>query len=134
MNVKRPTVGDYNFQNIASPYQPDLSAIMPHQQLWGLSLQSQYLYGGLMTDSGTTVIVERKFIGPMSGGNYLLTNQSGKMELDPASARSAKGELVRSFEPLKCHWASKGMLHNTDELSIDLTITDDTMSGSRAMH
>lgn len=128
MSDKRKLVGDFNFHNVAASYEPDLSAIMPNQRMSGSALQSQYLYGGLTTASGSTFVLERKFVGPMSGGNYILTNTSGSMELSDASGRSAKGELVRNFEPMKRHWAAKGMLHNTDELPLDLTITDDEMA------
>ncbi len=130
MSDERQLVGDFDFRNIAATYEPDLSAIMPDTVISGMTLQSQYLYGGLTTDSGKTFVLERKFIGPMSGGNYILTNRSGSMELTSESGRSAKGELVRQFEPLKRHWASKGMLHGSTELPIDLTITDDHMSWS----
>jgi hypothetical protein len=124
---KRKLVGDFSFHNVAASYNPDLSVIMPKQRMCNSPLQSQYVYGGLTTESGTTLVLERKFVGPMSGGNYILTNATGTMTLDEASGRSAKGELVRTFEPLKRHWASKGMLHSSDELPIDLTITDDEM-------
>jgi len=127
---KRQLVGDYNFCNVAGIYEPDLSAIMPERQLNGMTLQSQYVYGGFTTAAGKTYIVERKFIGPMSGGNYILTNRSGEMELAPESGRSAKGERVRDFEPLRRNWKSKGMLHDSAELPIDLTITDDHVSWS----
>jgi len=130
MTNPRQRVGDFNFHNVAATYDPDLSAIMPASRMSGASLQSQYVYGGLTTESGSTVIVERKFAGPMSGGAYILTNVSGSMELADESGASAKGELVRTFEPMKRHWASKGMLHNSEELPIDLTITDDRVSWS----
>ncbi len=124
--------GDFEFRNVASAYDSDLSAIMPSQQVCGLSLQSQYVYAGLTTESGATVILERKFIGSMSGGNYYLTNQSGSgvMELAEQSHRSAKGELVRDFEPKRRHWVSKGMLHDSSELPLDLELTDDNVSWS----
>lgn len=128
MTDKQRTLGNFQFHNVASTYQPDLSLLMPDQQHCGLNLQSQYLYGAFIAESGAVYVVERKFIGPMSGGNYILTNASGSMELTPESARTAKGELVRNFEPTKRHWASKGMLHDSTELPIDLTITDDHMS------
>jgi hypothetical protein len=141
---KRQLVGDYNYTNVAGIYEPDLSAIMPHQQLNGMTLQSQYIYGGFTTTAGRTYIVERKFVGPMSGGNYILGNASGSMELLPESGRSAKGEMVREIEPLRRNWKSKGMLHDSSELPIDLTLTDDhvswaegdalELSGPRAAH
>lgn len=128
MGDKRQLVGDYNFRNVAGIYEPDLSVILPDQPLNGASLQSQYVYGGLTGASGTRYIVERKFIGPMSGGNYILGNASGSMELLPESDRSAKGELVRDFSPMQRNWKSKGMLHGSNELPIDLTITDEELS------
>lgn len=130
MSDKQQLVGDFNFKNVAGTFQPDLSKIMPDQMINGLAYQSQYLYGGLVSESGKTYILERKFIGPMSGGNYILTNASGSMELTEESRRSAKGELVRKIEPSLRHWASKGMLHDSGELPLDLTITDDHMEWS----
>ncbi len=131
MGEKRLLVGDFGFQNVAGLYEPDLSTIMPEQVINGTTLQSQYVYGGLTTASGARVILERKFIGPMSGGAYILTNKgSDCMELAPEAARSAKGEMVRDFEPMRRHWVSKGMLHDSTELPIDLTITDDHLNWS----
>jgi hypothetical protein len=128
VSEKRQLVGDFDFRNVAGIYEPDLSAIMPEQQVNGMTLQSQYLYGGLTTVSGATVILERKFCGPMSGGAYILTNRGGSMELAPEAGRSAKGELVRAFEPHRRHWVSKGMLHDSTELPIDVTITDESIA------
>lgn len=128
MTEKARRVGDFRYRNVAGTYDPDLSLLQPHLTYNGLHLQSQYVYGGFTAESGTKYIVERKFIGPMSGGNYILSNASGSMDLVPESGRSAKGELVRHFEPTKRHWASKGMLHDSGELPIDLTITDDFLA------
>lgn len=125
---KARRLGDFQFRNVASSYEPDLSLLMPDLPHCGLNLQSQYLYGAFIAESGAVYVVERKFVGPMSGGNYILTNASGSMELTPESSRTAKGELVRHFEPTKRHWASKGMLHDSNELPIDLTITDEELS------
>jgi hypothetical protein len=128
MSDKRRLVGDFHFHNVAASFEPDLSLLTPEKQHCGLNLQSQYIYGAFTAESGATIVVERKFIGPMSGGNYILTNTSGVMDLTEESRRTAKGELVRHFEPKKRHWESKGMLHDSDELPIDLTITDDQMT------
>ncbi|CAA0105935.1 Uncharacterised protein [Mycolicibacterium vanbaalenii] len=130
MSDKKPSLGDFHFRNVAASYEPNLALLMPDQPFCGVALQSQYLYGGLTSESGVTYVLERKFIGPMSGGNYVLTNRSGTMDLAPESGRTAKGELVRKFEPDKRHWASKGMLHDSAELPIDLTITDDVLTWS----
>jgi hypothetical protein len=128
MSDKRRLLGDFHFHNVAASFEPDLSLITPEKQFCGLNLQSQYLYGGFTAESGATYVVERKFIGPMSGGNYILSNKSGTMTLADESRRSSKGELVRHFEPKKRHWESKGMLHDSQEIPIDLTITDDHMA------
>jgi hypothetical protein len=130
LSEKRQLVGDFDFNAVAGTFEPDLSLLMPDRTVSGLHYQSQYLYGGLVSESGNVYVLERKFVGPMSGGNYILTNSSGTMELTDQSRRSAKGELVRGIEPAKRSWKSKGMLHDAAELPLEITVTDDHMSWS----
>jgi hypothetical protein len=102
--------------------------LMPETSIAGLSLQSQYLYGGFRGQSGAIYVLERKFIGPMTGGCYVLHNTSGRMELHDRSRNSAKGELVRTIDPDFRRWVTKGMLSGGDEEPIDLTITDNDLT------
>lgn len=130
MSDKRQLVGDFGFRAVAGTFDPDLSLLLPDRPVSGLHYQSQYLYGGLVSESGNVYVLERKFVGPMSGGNYILTNRSGAMELAEQSHRSAKGELVRDIEPTKRGWKSKGMLHDSAELPLEIAVTDDHMTWS----
>ena len=101
--------------------------------LHGLPLQSQYLYGGLRAENGDLYVVERKFIGPMTGGLWLMSNKSGDLNLIPESVRSARGELVRNFTPETRKW-SDHLMHKVGEdmlpageQGLSITIDDNTM-------
>ncbi|GAA0617170.1 hypothetical protein GCM10009547_19180 [Sporichthya brevicatena] len=120
--------GDFHYAPVVGTYTPKFSELLPHTSIAGLSLQSQYLYGGFRAESGTVYVLERKFIGPMTGGLYLLHNGGGRMELHEGSKRSAKGEMVRTIEPDFRRWITKGMLSGDHEEPIDLRIDDNAMT------
>src|SRR3954454_12994685 len=91
--------GDFDCAPVVGTYVPRFASLLPETSVAGLSLQSQYLYGGFRGESGTVYVLERKFIGPMTGGCYVLHNPGGRMELHDGSRRSAKGDLLRTIEP-----------------------------------
>ena len=65
------TYGDFDFQTVVDAYEPKLADLQPHHERHGLSLQVQYFYGGLQDSDGVMWAVERKFIGPMTGGLWV---------------------------------------------------------------
>lgn len=127
MTVETQRFGDFGFAPVVGTYTPKFASLTPETSIAGLSLQSQYLYGGFQGESGTVYVLERKFIGPMTGGCYILHNGGGRMELHEGSHRSAKGEMVRTIEPDSRRWVAKGMLSGPHEEPIDLFITDDDL-------
>jgi hypothetical protein len=125
--------GDFNFNTVVGTFESDLAGQQPQMPFHGLPLQSQYLYGGFHTGDGELFVVERKFIGPMTGGLWLMSNKKGDLNLIPESVHSARGELVRDFTPETRHW-SDHLMHKVGEdmlpegeQGLDLTIDDKTM-------
>ncbi|MBT4160902.1 MAG: hypothetical protein HOE54_06300 [Gammaproteobacteria bacterium] len=126
-------LGDFDFNTVTSTFESNLSKQQPHMPLNGLNMQSQYLYGGFHTADGELFVVERKFIGPMTGGLWLMSNAGGDLNLIPASVQSARGELVRNFTPETRHW-SDHLMHKVGEdmvpegeQGLDITIDDHNM-------
>lgn len=136
MNRPENRVGDFDFKTVVGTFEQNLAQQLPHQHLQGLPLQSQYLYGGFRGKDGSLYVVERKFIGPMTGGLWLMSSQKGNLNLIPGSLRSARGELVRTFTPERRHWTDQLMhkvgteLAPVGEQGLDITIDDKTMTWS----
>jgi hypothetical protein len=123
------TYGDFDFQTVVDAYDPTLADLQPHHSRHGLSLQVQYFYGGLQDADGTMWAVERKFIGPMTGGLWLMNNSSGDLNIHPGTLTSSRGESIREIEPSKRVWRNH-LLHTMAEKvgiesePMELTIDD----------
>lgn len=126
--------GDFDFRTVVGTYDQNLAQQQPHMHLHGLPLQSQYLYGGFRGKDGSLYVVERKFIGPMTGGLWLMSSEKGHLSLIPGALRSARGELVRHFTPTRREWRDHLMhkvgteLAPAGEQTLSLAIDDQTMS------
>ena len=124
------TYGDFDFQTVVDAYEPKLADLQPHHARHGLSLQVQYFYGGLQDSDGVMWAVERKFIGPMTGGLWLMNDSSGDLNLHPGTLTSARGESIRQIEPSKRVW-SNHLMHTMAEKfgvasePLDLAIDDE---------
>jgi hypothetical protein len=136
MQTRTQWVGDFDFRTVVGTFKQKLAVQMPYQHLHGLPLQSQYLYGGLRSKDGVLFVVERKFIGPMTGGLWLMSNEKGNLDLIPGSLHSARGELVRKFSPERRQWSDHLMhkvgkeLAPVGEQGLDITIDDETIKWS----
>jgi hypothetical protein len=108
------TYGDFDFQTVVDSYDPKLADLQPHHSRHGLHLQVQYFYGGLHDADGVTWAVERKFIGPMTGGLWLMNNSSGNLNIHPGTLTSTRGESIRQIEPSKRVWRNH-LMHTMAE-------------------
>jgi hypothetical protein len=129
-----PEFGEFGFRTVVGAYEPSLETMLPTRPYFGLNLQVQYVYGFLGAASGTTYVVERKFMGSMTGGLYLMANDNGSLRLDPGTSRSARGELRRSFDEKHRRWADPVIQRTpagvapTDEQPLTVEITGNDVS------
>ena len=136
-------LGDYNEQTIVGWFDPRIADVAPGQARFGLHLQVQYFYGGLRDDEGRLYVLERKFIGPMTSGLWLMTNRDPDgpgelrhLRLAPASLHTSRGEIRRHFTAESHRYADALMakvgqdLVSGDEQPLDLSFSDGVVSWS----
>ena len=116
--TEQPAFGAFSHQTVVGSFDPRLEQMRPTDARFGLHLQVQYIYGGLRTKDGTNYILERKFVGPMTGGLWLMTDVSGDLKLDPGSLRSTRGETRRQFTDDVRRWGD----HLMHKLSQDMGV------------
>ena len=130
MTATVPRFGDFGFKTVVDAYDPVLADLDPAEPRFGLNLQVQYFYGGLRDARGTTYAVERKLCGPMTGGAWLMSDESGDLALHPRALRSARGETLRTFTADRREW-SNHLMHAvgqkvapSDDQPLSLAIDD----------
>jgi hypothetical protein len=96
---------DFDYRTVVGAFRPTVESMLPTNLYHGLSMQVQYVYGFLADDNGNSYVVERKFIGPMTGGCYIMSTENGSLGVVAATSRSARGELRRSSTPTQRRWA-----------------------------
>ena len=124
-------IGDYRERTIVGWFDPRIADVEPTRARYGLNLQVQYFYGGLRDEDGHLYVLERKFIGPMTSGLWLMTNREAEhLRLVPAALRTARGEIRRHFTPESHRYTDALMakvgkdLVPEGEQPLDLSLTD----------
>ena len=100
-----PEFAEFDFSTVVTAFKPRVAAMQPTSMYHGLGMQVQYVYAFLADDRGFSYVVERKFMGSMTGGTYLMCNEGGTLGLLPATSRTARGELRRTSTPKMRRWA-----------------------------
>ena len=101
-----PAFGDFDFRTVVNTFEPRLEKMVPWEQRFGLNLQVQYIYGGFHAADGTLTAIERKFSGPMTGGAWLMSDESGTLALHPGAMHTARGETIRQFSDTSRKWSN----------------------------
>lgn len=122
-----PHHGDFGFRTVVGSFRPDVSEMYPSASYFGLQQQVQYVYAFLKTPSGPAV-VQRKFMGSMTGGAYIMNTKAGYLSIDPATGRTARGEVRMSiddkhrryFEPLSLKWPTGAAPEGEQPLEIEI--------------
>lgn len=91
------SIGDLNHRAITALYDSSLTVHSPRATPFGLTEQVIYLYGGWRESDGTLHVFERKFIGPMTAGLWLMKTADGSVEINPRSAQTVRGEVKRQY-------------------------------------
>jgi hypothetical protein len=100
---------DFDYRTIVGAFKPTVSSMLPTTTYYGLGMQVQYVYGYLGDAAGNCYVVERKFMGSMTGGCYVMSNEGGQLGLVSATSRSARGELRRTSTPTRRRWSEPVM-------------------------
>ncbi len=90
-------IGDFQHRALTAPYDPSIAIHHPTRTPFGLTEQVLYLYGGWREKDGTLHVFERKFIGPMTAGLWLMKCDENAVEINPESARTVRGEVKREY-------------------------------------
>ena len=124
-------IADYHERTLVGSFDPRIADVEPTKAKYGLNLQVQYFYGGLRDDDGRLYVLERKFIGPMTSGLWLMTNRDAEhLRLAPGSLRTSRGEIRRHFNAESHRYADALMakvgrdLVSGEEQPLDLSFTD----------
>lgn len=95
----RPTVGAFEPE-------PDDMELMGSKH--GIGLQKSWLYGFFRDADGLTYGVERNFVGSLTSGLFLMTQNgdaASELHVHPDAGRSARGELRRVLEGPTRRWS-----------------------------
>lgn len=90
-------IGSFQHRALTGSYTPDISVHHPSNTPFGLTEQVVYFYGGWREDDGTLHVFERKFIGPMTAGLWLMNARGGAVTIEPDSAKTVRGEVKREY-------------------------------------
>jgi hypothetical protein len=113
--TNHPPIGCFEHQSIVGTYQPSLATLDQRVLRAGLGVQVVYLYGGWRERDGTPHIFERKFIGPMTAGLWLMRLEKDGVKIDPSSIRTVRGESKRSFTDSEVVWRGQMMENQVSE-------------------
>ena len=126
-----PATGRFDHQSIVGTYQPSMATLNPSELRAGLGVQATYLYGGWREADGTLHIFERKFVGPMTAGLWLMKVGEEGMKIDPGSIRTARGETKRTLGEDEMIWRGQMMENQVGEHGgeegLVLRLTEDSL-------
>jgi len=125
-----PSAGEY-VETVVGAYRPRVTELRPWDDKLGMQQESVYVYGGFVDEDGQQYAVERKFIGPMTGGLWLMKATGDEIALDPGAFATTRGEIKREFTDERARWHGQLMSVTSasgeviPDAGLDLTITDD---------
>lgn len=98
----------------------------------GMGQRVIWPYGGLLGESGTLYVLERKFVHQMTGGLWIMTKKDGQLQLVPSAVYSARGEVRRERTEDRLVYrdqlmAKLGELSPAEEQGFLMEVTDDEL-------
>lgn len=112
-----PRLGD--FGTSVGAFAPSFADFDPAEPQYGLRLVCEYLAGSVRGADGTNYVIGRKFIGPVTGGLWYMSDRSGTLRLLPESTRAMKGEIRRTSADHTRRWSEPLMHRLPGDLLID---------------
>ncbi|WP_019873704.1 hypothetical protein [Sporichthya polymorpha] len=103
--MPRYLFGDFDHRAVVGAFRPDPETMRVEEPQFGLPLQTTYLYGFFSDDEGRTYGLERKFVGGLTSGCFVMTQRgNGELGLDPATGRTSRGEVKRVLHGPERRW------------------------------
>lgn len=131
MSPSIPALGDLGYATSVACYRPTLQMHRPTEHPFGLNEQAMYLYGFWRDPSGEAYAFERKFIGPMTGGCWLMVMREGQeVALAPEALHTVRGEIKRQFSDTEHHFHGSllGGAGGATEEGLEYRLTADTIT------
>lgn len=101
-------LGDFGHSPVAGAFEPDPEAMELLASKHGIGLQTTWLYGFFRDEEGLTYCAERKFVGSLTSGCFVMTQHGDatqELNVHKDSGRSARGELRRVLEGRTRRWS-----------------------------
>jgi hypothetical protein len=105
--MSRFLFGDFDHRVVVGAFRPDPETMLVQDPQHGLPLQTSWLYGFFRDEAGLTYCIERKFVGSLTSGCFVMTqggSAANELNVHPDSGRSARGELRRVLEGRERVW------------------------------
>ncbi|WP_019873696.1 hypothetical protein [Sporichthya polymorpha] len=99
--------GDFDHRVTVGAFRPDPQTMAVQEMQHGLPLQATWLYGFFRDEQGLVSAIERKFVGSLTSGCFVMTqdgDSANELNVHPDSGRSARGELRRVLEGPERRW------------------------------
>ncbi|MFE5708247.1 hypothetical protein [Rhodococcus koreensis] len=112
-----PDFAAFNYKTVVSAFKPRIATMQPTSMYHGMGMQVQYVYAYLGDEDGNTYLVERKFMGSMTGGAYVMCDEVGALALREETQLTARGELRRKSTPELRRWAEPVLQRAGDKAS-----------------
>ncbi len=106
--MSRFLFGDFDHRVVVGAFRPDPATMLVSDPQHGLPLQASWLYGFFRDSDGLTYAVERKYVGSLTSGLFLMTQDgdlTAELNVHPDSGRSARGELRRGLGGIERTWS-----------------------------
>ncbi|QSE92093.1 hypothetical protein JWS13_27390 [Rhodococcus pseudokoreensis] len=101
-------LGDFGAHPVVGAFDPDPEDMELLASKHGIGLQATWLYGFFRDADGLTYCAERKFVGSLTSGCFVMTQHgdaSNELNVHKDSGRSARGELRRVLEGKTRRWS-----------------------------
>lgn len=106
--MPRYLFGDFDHRVVVGAFRPDPTTMGVQDPQHGLPLQATWLYGFFRDADGLVSGIERKFVGSLTSGCFVMTqggDPTNELNVHPDSGRSARGELRRGLEGPERIWS-----------------------------
>ncbi|WP_254205047.1 hypothetical protein [Nocardia alni] len=100
-------LGDFGTQPVVGTFDPSPEDMALLTSKHGIGLQTTWLYGFFRDEDGLTYCSERKFVGSLTSGCFVMTQHgdaSAELNVHKDSGRSARGELRRVLDGKSRRW------------------------------
>src|SRR5437868_6280382 len=101
-------IGDFDHRMVVGSFTPDPASMPVDLPFHGVSLQATWIYGFFHDAEGLTYCAERKFVGSLTSGGFIMTQNgdpAAELNVHPDTGRTARGELRRILTGGERKWS-----------------------------